>query len=191
MNWYNWIMSDKHGRRLITCTNCLRDNVVHVARGLCGPCYQSVGQPRITCSECGRENMRNAGHSLCHACKRRLNMTPEKAEKAREANIRWHTENREAYLARRRRRYAEGRLNHRLYLLKRYGLTEDSYAELLIKQGGVCAICGGGPDRRSPNLCVDHDHATGRVRGLLCNACNLGVGMYETRKDAMLAYLAE
>lgn len=112
-------------------------------------------------------------------------------EKRREANRRWHEEHHDEYLARRRRRYAEGTLNNRADRLKRfYGLTEDQYDKMLSDQGGACAICGKGADRRSPYLCIDHDHNTGRVRGLLCNACNLGVGIYETRREKLLAYLA-
>lgn len=63
---------------------------------------------------------------------------------------------------------ADGRILRRA--LKRYGITEDAYLALLEAQGGVCAICGGvDPSRR---LNIDHDHATGAVRGLLCNGCN-------------------
>jgi hypothetical protein len=59
--------------------------------------------------------------------------------------------------------------------LGKFGLTLDSYHALLEKQGDKCACCGtsyhGG---RQFN--VDHDHETGKVRGLLCNRCNLGLG---------------
>ena len=64
--------------------------------------------------------------------------------------------------------------------LKKYGLTKDDYGRLSREQNGVCALC------RRPEtlimkgtlakLAVDHDHVTGRVRGLLCRACNLGIG---------------
>ena len=50
-----------------------------------------------------------------------------------------------------------------------YGLTAEQYEALLAHQGGVCAICGG---ERRYRLNVDHDHVTGRVRGLLCRRCN-------------------
>lgn len=54
-------------------------------------------------------------------------------------------------------------------LAQTYGLTLGDYARLLEEQGGSCAIC-----QRKPryNLDVDHDHKTGRVRGLLCKLCN-------------------
>ena len=55
------------------------------------------------------------------------------------------------------------------HLQRTYGITQEQYDELLEFQGGVCAICGG---ERRYNLAVDHDHGTGRVRGLLCKRCN-------------------
>ena len=61
----------------------------------------------------------------------------------------------------------------------RVGLTADQYDELLARQAGVCAICGKPPKTR--RLHVDHDHATQRVRGLLCFVCNRYVlGKYAT-----------
>ena len=50
------------------------------------------------------------------------------------------------------------------------------YEERLAAQRGVCAICSGSPNGRWNILCVDHDHATGRNRGLLCDSCNRGLG---------------
>lgn len=52
------------------------------------------------------------------------------------------------------------------------GLTADEYTALLVNQEGVCAICRNGCDVHQ-RLSVDHDHITGRTRGLLCNRCNL------------------
>jgi hypothetical protein len=59
-------------------------------------------------------------------------------------------------------------------LRHQYGLSVDEYDAMLARQGGVCAVCGGGPGARA--FCVDHDHDTGAVRGLLCNPCNAGIG---------------
>ena len=50
------------------------------------------------------------------------------------------------------------------------GVTDAEYDRLLAAQGGGCAICGNPPKTR--RLHVDHDHKTGRVRGLLCHRCN-------------------
>ena len=62
------------------------------------------------------------------------------------------------------------------YSLKRlYGLDPGEYEAMLHQQGGVCAVCQK-PPRGKYRLRVDHDHATGAVRGLLCNPCNSGMG---------------
>lgn len=54
-----------------------------------------------------------------------------------------------------------------------YGLSAKNYDAMLARQGGVCAICKRRPERP---LFVDHCHASGKVRGLLCHACNTGLG---------------
>jgi hypothetical protein len=68
--------------------------------------------------------------------------------------------------------------------LKKYGLTLDDYFNLLDKQNHKCKICGV-PSARAPGvgaspgiLCVDHDHETNKVRGLLCSHCNTGLGLF-------------
>ena len=78
---------------------------------------------------------------------------------------------------------AKARWQQRAHIKHRYGITLDQYAEILERQGGVCAICGGpgkphGTAKHldTPRLFdVDHDHLTGKVRGLLCNVCNRAV----------------
>jgi Recombination endonuclease VII len=59
-------------------------------------------------------------------------------------------------------------------LRKKYNLTEEDYELLALQQDGVCAICGG-RQKNGSLLCVDHDHKTGRVRGLLCWRCNTAI----------------
>jgi hypothetical protein len=82
---------------------------------------------------------------------------------------------------------------------REYGMAAGDYAALLARQGGVCAICGAPPQRApqahpeaAPILYVDHDHATGAVRGLLCRSCNAGLGLLKDDAGTLeraLAYL--
>lgn len=60
-------------------------------------------------------------------------------------------------------------------VLASFGLTWEDESRMLEQQGGVCGICGGQPARESFD--IDHDHQTGKVRGLLCGKCNKGLGL--------------
>lgn len=60
-----------------------------------------------------------------------------------------------------------------------YGITLEQYNKMLIEQGGLCAICG----NRDDKLVIDHNHSTGRVRGLLCGNCNTGLGMFQDNTE--------
>jgi len=65
------------------------------------------------------------------------------------------------------------------YALRTYGLSRERYEAMHAEQEGRCAICRGECNRsNSERLCVDHDHATGQVRGLLCFKCNVGLGRF-------------
>lgn len=59
-------------------------------------------------------------------------------------------------------------------LKRKYRITVEDYDRMLTLQGGGCCICGSTPKKR--RLSVDHNHRTGRVRGLLCFPCNYGIG---------------
>jgi hypothetical protein len=59
-------------------------------------------------------------------------------------------------------------------LIKRYGLTIAMYDEMVLIQESKCAICNQVPDRK---LVVDHNHSTNKVRSLLCDHCNQGIGL--------------
>src|ERR1700723_1902898 len=70
--------------------------------------------------------------------------------------------------------------NHESYgqrYLRRYGLTKNDYEQQLEFQGGCCAICKKAP--KGKRLAVDHRHATRAPRGLLCEACNHGLGKFD------------
>ena len=68
----------------------------------------------------------------------------------------------------------------KLTLRTKFSLSISDYNELLQKQGGVCAICLMRSTSNSyhKNLAVDHDHKTGRIRGLLCMRCNTALGAF-------------
>ena len=53
-----------------------------------------------------------------------------------------------------------------------YGITREEYDAMVARQEGKCLVCLQEPKR----LYIDHDHATGKIRGLLCNRCNAGLG---------------
>lgn len=76
-------------------------------------------------------------------------------------------------------------------LIKRYGITSEQYQSLLEKQDYRCAICGNTPEQSRGNtnkLSVDHCHNTGKVRGLLCQKCNTGLGLLgDTKEDLQKA----
>jgi hypothetical protein len=72
-------------------------------------------------------------------------------------------------------------------LMHQYGLTVEEYDEMLAAQGGVCAICkSDDPGHGKKNFCVDHNHDTGKVRGLLCKDCNTGLGMFGDSITALM-----
>jgi len=58
------------------------------------------------------------------------------------------------------------------YLLKRFGITDEQYFDLLRAQEGRCAVCKRTASSFKRQLAVDHDHSTGEIRGLLCLYCN-------------------
>jgi hypothetical protein len=75
---------------------------------------------------------------------------------------------------------------HERYVQRTYGLAPGQYAAMLEAQDGRCAMCRRVPRRR--RLAVDHDHITGRVRGLTCYLCNKYLGQWEG--DPIAAYSA-
>lgn len=101
------------------------------------------------------------------------------------------------YYQRNKERYAnqpsrspEARRNQ--HLKATYGISSAEFDALLEQQGGHCALCPNVAKRSA--LHVDHDHATGQVRGLLCGGCNRVLGFIEARPgwtEAAHAYLKE
>ena len=100
----------------------------------------------------------------------------------------YHAAHREKNNERQRRRSWAKKLSDFWRRLARfYGISREQYEALLAQQGGVCGIC-----RKPPQepLCVDHSHATGRVRGLLCRKCNTALGSFDDDVSVMAAGIA-
>ncbi len=71
--------------------------------------------------------------------------------------------------------------------LKLYGLSNTGYEQLLQLQHYRCGICGIHQKEVYHTLAVDHDHATGEIRGLLCTTCNVRLGVLENKAFALVA----
>jgi len=102
--------------------------------------------------------------------------------------------NAEAVKARKRAAYALRASEHRAKkLMQNYGISRDDYEAMFVAQGGRCAICGRPETSRANNgqtvkeLSVDHDHATGKVRSLLCHSCNKGIGHLQDNPEIVQA----
>lgn len=123
--------------------------------------------------------------------RRKYNNKPERKAKMRE----YYLKNKDKICARTKNHHqkpeqkAKSKLRSPLKILKRwekkYGITLEKYNKMLEKQNYVCAICykpETAYDSRlkiTRKLAVDHCHKTGKIRGLLCNRCNLSIGKFE------------
>lgn len=87
-------------------------------------------------------------------------------------------------------------VNRDLHLRKTFGIDSEQYKEILLRQHGVCAVCNK-PETsmyrgKLRHLSVDHCHGTGKVRGLLCNDCNIALGWFKddiSRLESAIRYL--
>ena len=72
------------------------------------------------------------------------------------------------------------------HFVRSYGITAIEYEEMSKSQNNLCAICKStGSGKYGDRLVVDHCHTTGKVRGLLCWPCNIGLGMFKDKPDIL------
>jgi hypothetical protein len=131
--------------------------------------------------------------------KREYARTPEQRAKRNAYMAIWRERNREKHNRQARESHARNSHKHKQkrkdHALKvSYGLTRDDYNAMLASQDGVCFICRLAERAKKTgqtprNLAVDHCHATGKIRGLLCTKCNGNLGWFEKFKDSILRYL--
>lgn len=115
------------------------------------------------------------GHnSVCKACVKAY--TQENIEKVRKYKNDYYYANREKCIEKDRKNY----------LKRKYNVTVEWFEEQLDRQNGKCMICGtteGGG--KSSTLHVDHNHETGQIRGLLCQPCNTGLGLFKENTELL------
>lgn len=139
----------------------------------------------------------------CHSDRQRARYLSNK-DSIKEYTRAYRKKNREAVNANLRRYYKENasilkakkKLNYyknpakyiaqtRAVMLKgKYGITPIQYDEMHNRQKGRCVICGSTPKARA-RLDVDHNHQTGKVRGLLCMNCNAGLGHFRDSENLL------
>jgi hypothetical protein len=112
----------------------------------------------------------------------------ENAERLKAYQRDWRLKNvdlvRQRDRARGRKVRPHGLTKNQTQQFKRYGITPAEYFSMLAVVPG-CAICGRQNDGNK-KLAIDHDHNTGRVRGLLCENCNNGLGRFKDSPDLLL-----
>ena len=152
----------------------------HQGLGLCRSCYDKQRAPNKVKARC-HPDQPHVARGLCTRC---YYDRPEIRAAGRKASRRWEKNNpdrmKEYYRRYRKAKYAY----HLAYLRKRrdakYGVTLEA---LLSEQAGECGICR----TTTPTRCfvVDHDHATGQVRGALCSRCNAAIGALGDTADGL------
>lgn len=134
--------------------------------------------------------------ATCKVCRKKREAewraaNPEELKRRARAFYLKHRPRKDAYA---REWYKRNPTKKRDYALKaRHGLAPEQYEAMLAQQGHACAICRKPFNPSRPKAAhTDHDHATGRVRGILCGGCNIALGHMDKPGfiDAALAYLA-
>ena len=100
-----------------------------------------------------------------------------------------YTGKRKEYMTKRNRNRTKNQIKND-FIKSVYGITLKDFDKMVKNQKGVCAICGKSETRKSRyggicRLTIDHDHKTKEVRGLLCNACNRGLGGFKDNISIM------
>lgn len=105
----------------------------------------------------------------------------EKKDEIKARNAAWQRENkdkRKLYQLRHRQKLGPAKIREK-EVLRIYGLASEQLEEMKARQKGVCAICEKSTEWESKKgeLVIDHDHKSGKVRGLLCHPCNTALGL--------------
>lgn len=156
----------RYSQRQDLCSQC--GSIKRKTSALCRTCSLS-NRSKAPCSKCGaRRDIRG----ICRSCRTSVELKSRFKKRALLSS-------------------EEKKAIWRQQFFARIGLTEERYQELVIEQLGKCAICEEVP--KVP-LKADHDHVSGRFRGLICARCNQGLGLYHDNPERLIAaanYLME
>lgn len=175
---------DRH--RTAVCQECSK--VAKVRKGLCCACYSRA---RLTivdgvCRSCAKPS-KMVSKGRCIKCYQRDWQTENKEhvkDRARVYAREWRAANPERVKTNARKSYAANPDRARAYARacaykKAFGLTLEDVARMHEMQGGLCALCKSPIPAYGQNAPLDHDHATGKPRALLCRFCNTSLGVVE------------
>lgn len=144
----------------------------------------------------GNTNRSRPVSAYCKPCKKQH--SKDNVESYRATRQRYYKSHKEEYLARSRqsKRRPEVKAKARdAYLMRTYGITSEDYSRMIKAQGDLCAICRRSkPTSTRGHWQVDHCHKTGKVRGLLCHDCNVGLAKFKDNTEALIraaSYLKE
>lgn len=122
----------------------------------------------------------------------RYQSDPEYREKVKARNQAWREANRDKIRDSSREYYQKNvagqydrEARRKSHVKNTYGLSLDEIKRAEVDQEGRCAIC-----RSEVKLHIDHDHETGKFRGLLCGPCNRGLGMFKDNPDLLISSAA-
>lgn len=144
-----------------------------------------------TCSKCKQEKTLDSFYALSPARAYKRLKGPRLSSHCKECQVKksvaWGKLNRETinkrvsetgyfreYYKKNREKVLETTWRSRIKTM--YGITPEIYESMFRAQNGVCSICEAPPINE--RLCVDHNHTTGKVRGLLCKSCNVAIGRF-------------
>lgn len=128
--------------------------------------------------------------TLCHPDRLHYSLNKCKPCYEQEYGSRWR---KLMYVRNPKKRQAKWRQDHLRETLRQFKVTQAEFDAMLEAQGGVCKICGGPPIGKT-RLSIDHDHQTNKVRGLLCDRCNVGLAQFQEKTDLLIRaakYLSE
>lgn len=147
----------------------------------------------------GTYNMYNNYGCKCFSCKqsavawRVLHVREEQREDRRiKSSAYYHLHKREISVARKAAWREIGSKKFRSYdLMRKYGLKVEDYDAMLKQQNGGCAVCGSSSSGLSDTraLAIDHNHQTGKIRGVLCHPCNRALGLLREDEKIIMSLL--